>query len=88
MLSDFQGNLLWHHNTPEALTIFFNGRIDNRDDLSATLNVPKDLPIEALILAVVLAQVRDPIPLPSTIDASIGARAEQVLLKALAKLFK
>ena len=36
-------------------------------------------------LAVVLAQVRDPIPLPSTIDASIGARAEQVLLKALAK---
>jgi len=33
-------------------------------------------------LAVVLAHVRDPIPLPSTIDAAIGARAEQVLLEA------
>lgn len=36
-------------------------------------------------LAVVLAHVRDPLPLPSTIDATVDAATERVLLKALAK---
>ena len=36
-------------------------------------------------LAVVLAHVRDPLPLPSTIDPSIGPEVERVLLKAMAK---
>ncbi len=36
-------------------------------------------------LAVVLSHVRDPLPLPSTIDPSIGPAIEQALLKATAK---
>jgi serine/threonine-protein kinase len=36
-------------------------------------------------LAVVLAHVRDPLPLPSTIDPTIGEDVERVLLKAMAK---
>ena len=36
-------------------------------------------------LAVVLAHVRDPLPLPSAIDPSIGPEVEGVLLKAMAK---
>ena len=36
-------------------------------------------------LAVVLAHMRDPLPLPTSLDPSIPAAAEQVLLKALAK---
>ncbi len=36
-------------------------------------------------LAVMLAHVRDPLPLPSRINPAIGSRTEQVLLRALAK---
>ena len=36
-------------------------------------------------LAVVLAHVRDPLPLPSSIDPSVGPDVERVLLKAMAK---
>jgi len=36
-------------------------------------------------LAVVLAHVRDPLPLPSTIDPTIGQDVERVLMKATAK---
>ena len=36
-------------------------------------------------LAVVLAHVRDPLPLPSTIDPTISQDVERVLLKAMAK---
>lgn len=36
-------------------------------------------------LAVALAQLRDPLPLPSTIAASVGPRTERILLRALAK---
>ena len=36
-------------------------------------------------LAVVLAHVRDPLPMPSTLDPSIGPDVERVLLKAMAK---
>lgn len=35
--------------------------------------------------AVVLKHVRDPLPLPSRVDPGVSARAEQVLLRALAK---
>jgi len=36
-------------------------------------------------LAVVLAHVRDPLPLPSSIDPSVRSETERVLMKALAK---
>jgi len=36
-------------------------------------------------LAVVLAHVRDPLPMPTSIDPTVGPAVEQVLLKALAK---
>ncbi|MBU6423288.1 MAG: protein kinase [Chloroflexota bacterium] len=36
-------------------------------------------------LAIVLAHMRDPLPLPSTIEPSVGPATERVLLKALAK---
>lgn len=36
-------------------------------------------------LAIVLAHMRDPLPLPSTVDPTVPAAAERVLMKALAK---
>ncbi len=36
-------------------------------------------------LAVVLAHVRDPLPLPSSVNPAVGPRVEQAILKALAK---
>ena len=36
-------------------------------------------------IAVVLAHMRDPLPLPSSVDPSVDAQTERILLKALAK---